>query len=153
VVRGGEEGVKPDQPSVILTNTREYKLAWWISHRLNVLFRRRNRDETASMVRAALDHAGLKWHASPPTASIEQILADGSIEAIFFDDIDRMPKRLRNDILDLLRSKREDFPNLKVIWAAVSLTDDGDEFDLETSDPAQAEHFDITVDVRSSTKK
>ncbi|MCY3005052.1 MAG: hypothetical protein NTV29_03630 [Planctomycetota bacterium] len=134
-----------------MTNTREHKLAWWIDHRLNVLFRGRSRDEIASIVKAALDHAGLKWHASPPTVSVEQILADGSIEAIFFDDIDRMPKRIRDDVLDLLRSKREDFPNLKVIWAAVSLTDDEDEFDLETSDPAHAEHFDITVDVRSST--
>ncbi len=132
----------------------EDKLAWWIDHRLNVLFRRRSRAETASMVKAAFDHAGLKWHyASLGTANFEQILADGSVEAIFFEDIDRMPKRLRNDVLDLLRSKREDFPNLKVIWAAVSLTDDGDEFDLETSDTAQAEHFDITVDVRSSTSK
>ena len=132
----------------------EDKLAWWIDHRLNVLFRRRSRAETASMVKAAFDHAGLKWHyASLGTANFEQILADGSVEAIFFDDIDRMPKRLRSDVLDLLRSKREDFPNLKIIWAAVSLTDDWDEFDLETSDPAHAEHFDITVDVRSSTSK
>jgi hypothetical protein len=130
----------------------EDKLAWWIDNRLNVLFRRRSRAETASMVKVAFDHAGLKWlFASTPSASIEQILAGGSVDAIFFDDIDRMPKRLRNDVLDLLRSKREDFPNLKVIWAAVSLTDDGDEFDLETSDPAHAEYFDITVDVRSST--
>ncbi len=106
------------------------------------------------MVKTAFDHAGLKWHyASLGTANFEQILADGSVEAIFFDDIDRMPKRLRIDVLDLLRSKREDFPNLKVIWAAVSLTDDEDNFDLEVSDPAQAEYFDITVDVRSCTSK
>lgn len=137
-----------------MTNTREHKLAWWIDHRLNVLFRRRSRAETASMVRVAFDHAGLKWlFASTPSPSVEQILADGSIEAIFFDDIDRMPKRLRNDVFELLRSKREDFPSLKVIWAAVNMADDGDEFDLETSDPAHAEHFDITVDVRSSTSK
>lgn len=137
-----------------MTNTLENKLAWWIDHRLNVLFRRRSRAETASMVKAAFDHAELRWcYASPPTVSVEQILADGSVEAIFFDDIDRMPKRLRNDVLDLLRPKREGYPNLKVIWAAVSMTDDEDEFDLETSDPAQAEHFDITVNVRSSTAK
>lgn len=137
-----------------MTNLREHKLAWWIDHRLNVLFRRRSRAETASMVKAAFDHAGLKWHyASPGTVYVEQILADGTVEAIFFDDIDRMPKRLRSDVFELLRSKREDYPNLKVIWAAVSMTDDEDEFDLETSDPAQAEHFDITVNVRSSTAK
>lgn len=132
----------------------EDKLAWWIDHRLNVLFRRRSRAETASMVKAAFDHAGLKWHyASLGTANFEQILADGSVEAIFFDDIDRMPKRLRSDVLKLLRAKREDYPNLKVIWAAVYMTDDEGEFDLKTSDPAQAEHFDITLDVRSSKAK
>ena len=116
-----------------MTNAHENKLAWWIDHRLNVLFRRRSRAETVSMVKAAFDHAGLKWHsASPGTVCVEQILADGSVEAIFFDDIDRMPKRLRNHVLELLRSKREGCPNLKVIWAAVSTTDDEDEFDLET---------------------
>jgi len=45
----------------------EHKLAWWIDHRLNVLFRRRNRAETASMLKAVFDHAGIKWlYASPP---------------------------------------------------------------------------------------
>ena len=137
-----------------MTKLREHKLAWWIDHRLNVLFRRRSRAETASMVKAAFDHAELKWYyASPRTTNFEQILADGSNEAIFFDDIDRMPKRLRNDVLELLRAKREGYPNLKVIWAAVYMTDEEDEFDLKTSDLAQADHFDITVDVRSSTAK
>lgn len=76
------------------------------------------------MVKAAFDHAGLKRHsASPGTVCVEQILADGSVKAIFFDDKDRMPTRLRNDVLELLRSKREGCPNLKVIWAAVSMTD------------------------------
>lgn len=37
--------------------------------------------------------------------------------------------------------------------AAVSLTNDKDNFDQEVSDPAQAKHFDITVDFRSSTAK
>ena len=106
------------------------------------------------MVKAAFDHAGLKWHNySTRTTGVKQILADGSVEAIFIDDIDRMPKRLRSDVLELLRSKREDYPNLKVIWAAVSMTDDEDNFDQEVSDPAQANHFDIIVDIRSSTAK
>ncbi len=71
-----------------MTNIREHKLAWWIDHRLNVLFRRRNRVETASMVKAAFDHAGLKWHNySTRTTGVKQIFADGSIEAIFIDAI------------------------------------------------------------------
>jgi hypothetical protein len=137
-----------------MTNIREHKLSWWIVHRLNVLFRRKSRHETASMVKTAFDHARLRWHyASPRTASVEQILADGSVEAVFFDDLDSTPKRLRNDLFELLRSKRENFPNLKVIWAAANLTDDEGDFDLGYSDPAQAEHFDITVDVGISTAK
>lgn len=131
-----------------MTYSLEQKLACWIDHRLNVMFRRRQRDDFASTVKAAFDLAGLKWSYVPArSVRAEQILADDSAEAFFFDDLDRTTKRVHNVVLDLLRRKNERLPKLKFIWVAVSLTDDEAEFDLKLSDPVQAEYFDIVVDV------
>ena len=85
-------------------------------------------------------------------ASVEQILADKSVEAMFFAEIDRMSKIVCQAVMELLRSKSikgEKFPNLKVVWAAINRADDeGFAYEVEKLNPAQANHrFEITVDV------
>ena len=45
--------------------------------------------------------------------------------------------------MDLVRNGSEGLPELKIVWAAVSVAeDDVDEFDLESVEP-----FDVTVEV------
>lgn len=85
-------------------------------------------------------------------ASVEQILADKSVEAMFFAEIDRMPKIVCQAVMELLQFKSikgEQFPNLKVVWAAINLDDDeGFANEVEKLNPAQANHrFEITIDV------
>lgn len=129
-----------------MRTTLEHKLACWIEHRNNVMFRRRDRDGTAKMLKTALEHAGLKLsYISARGANVNQITVDDSIEAFFFDDLDLTKREYRSVVLDLLTSKERRLPNLKVIWAAVSISDDEAELDLEHSNPAQAEAFDVVV--------
>lgn len=77
--------------------------------------------------------------------------ADGTVEALFFDEFNRAPKKVRNAVMELLQFKSingERFPNLKVIWAAINPDDDEDaEYDVEKLDPAQADRFEVTVDI------
>jgi hypothetical protein len=116
-------------------------------HQLNVLFRGRHGVGKTSIVKAGFDHAGLRWrYFSVPTGKPEQIFDDESVEALFFDDFDRMPKKFRSVVMGLLRHKSDRLPNLKIVWAAVSVDDD-DDFDLEQFDPAQADRFHVTVEI------
>lgn len=128
-------------------------MGFWIDQRINVLFRRRRGTGLDSLVKLAFDHAGLKWRFfSASMVSVEQILADKSVDAMFFDEIDRMPKIVCQAVMDLLQFKSikgEHFLNLKVVWAAINLGDDeGFAYEAESLNPAQANHhFEITIDV------
>lgn len=77
--------------------------------------------------------------------------ADGSIEAIFFDEFNRAPKKVRNAVMELLQFKSingRKFPNLKVIWTAINPSDDDDlDFDVEALDPAQEDRFHVQVEI------
>ena len=74
---------------------------------------------------------------------------DDSIEALFFDEFNRAPKKIRNAVMELIQFKSingKKFKNLKVIWAAINPEDDEDEeYDVEPLDPAQKDRFHIQV--------
>ena len=100
----------------MIATTLAKKLNCWIDHRLNVMFRRRQRDAFASAVKAAFDLTGLKWsYFSARSVRVEQILADDSVEAFYIDDLDRTTKKVHNVVLDLLGRKNERLPRLKFI--------------------------------------
>lgn len=77
--------------------------------------------------------------------------ADNSIEALFFDEFNRAPKKVRNAVMELIQFKSingRKFPNLKLIWTAVNPEDDDDlSFDVEPLDPAQEDRFHIQVEI------
>jgi len=76
-------------------------------------------------------------------------LASGKVEAIFFDEFNRSPKKVRNAVMELLQFKSINglvFPNLKVIWAAIN-PDDDDTYDVEKLDPAQKDRFHIHAQI------
>lgn len=136
---------------MLMQTTLDHKFAWWIEHRVNIMFRRRDRDETVKMLKTVFDHSGLKWrHIVARGANADQVFADDSIEAFFFDDLDRTPKKLRKVVLDLLTRKDRRLPNLKLIWVAVNVSEDEEGLDLEHLDPAQAEGFDVVVNMPST---
>jgi len=75
-------------------------------------------------------------------------LRDDTVEAIFLDEYNRAPKKIRNAVMELIQFKSingHHFPNLKVIWTAVN-PDDGN-YDTEGMDDAQKDRFQAHVEV------
>lgn len=85
-----------------------------------------------------------------------QAFATDTVEAIFFDEFNRSPKKVRNAVMELLQFKSingKKFPNLKIIWAAINPDDDDQNYDVEKLDPAQADRFHITVGIEYKPNK
>ena len=80
-----------------------------------------------------------------------QALNDESLEALFFDEYNRSPKKTRNAVMELIQFKSingRKFPNLKFIWVAINPDDDEDEtYDVEIMDAAQSDRFHMRIDV------
>ena len=80
-------------------------------------------------------------------------IANDEIEAIFFDELNRSPKKIRNAVMELIQFKSingHKLNNLKVIWAAINpdKTDDEDHtFDVEKLDPAQKDRFQVYIEL------
>jgi len=76
----------------------------------------------------------------PPKAFIDE----GKIQAIFIDEFNRSPSKIRNALLELCQFKSingRKFPNLKVVWAAINPEDEENTYDVERLDPAQKDRF------------
>lgn len=76
-------------------------------------------------------------------------LASGTVEAIFFDEFNRAPKKVRNAVMELMQFRSINgmvFPNLKCIWAAINPEED-DKYDVEKIDPAQKDRFHVIQNV------
>ena len=157
------------------------KMKFWIDNNLNVLFVGEAGVGKTARVKEAFDQAGLKWlYFSAATLDpwvdfigipkeaqdekgnkyIELIrpkpFAEDQVEAIFLDEFNRSPKKVRNAVLELLQFKSingKKFNNLRMVWAAINPDDvkvegsDEYEYDVERLDPAQKDRFEIQVDV------
>jgi MoxR-like ATPase len=79
------------------------------------------------------------------------VFANGDIEALFFDEFNRSPKKVRNAVMELLQFKSINghvFPKLRLIWAAINPEDDSSNiYDVEKIDPAQKDRFHVFVPV------
>jgi len=76
--------------------------------------------------------------------------ADDSVEALFFDEFNRSPKKVRNAVMELIQFKSingRKFKNLKFVWAAINPKNEKEEYDVEELDPAQVDRFHIHVEV------
>ena len=80
-------------------------------------------------------------------------IAADQVEAIFFDEFNRAPKKVRNATMELLQFKSingHKLNNLKVIWTAINPDDVEEEafqYDVEKLDPAQKDRFQIFLDI------
>lgn len=75
---------------------------------------------------------------------------NSKIEAIFFDEYNRAPKKIRNAIMELIQFKSingKKFPNLKVVWAAINPETEEEIYDVEKLDPAQKDRFEIPMPI------
>lgn len=76
--------------------------------------------------------------------------ASGEIEALFFDEFNRAPKKVRNATMELIQFgsiNGHKFPKLRFIWAAINPDDDELTYDVEKIDPATLDRFVIPVNV------
>ena len=77
--------------------------------------------------------------------------ATGEVEALFFDEFNRSPKKVRNAVLELIQFKSINgmsFPNLRFVWAAINPDDDDvNDYDVEKLDPAQQDRFHVQIHV------
>jgi hypothetical protein len=81
--------------------------------------------------------------------------ADDEVEAIFMDEYNRAPAKIRNATMELLQFKSingKKFNNLRFIWAAVNPEQENDDdltpkYDVDKIDPAQKDRFEIHVEV------
>lgn len=76
-------------------------------------------------------------------------LYKGKIVAIFFDEFNRSPKKVRNAVMELLQFKSINgfrFPDLKCVWTAIN-PEDNDSYDVEKVDPAQQDRFHIIKEI------
>ena len=73
-------------------------------------------------------------------------------DAIFFDEFNRAPKKVRNSVMELIQFKSingHKFNNLKVVWAAINPHDEEETYDVERLDPAQIDRFHVLYEVPS----
>ena len=76
-----------------------------------------------------------------------------NVEAIFLDEYNRAPKKVRNAVMELIQFKSingKKFPKLKVVFAAINPDDDEDlSYDVEKLDPAQVDRFEIMLPIKN----
>lgn len=149
-------------------------LDWWFNHNYNVLFVGKHGVGKTSLIKSCFERHNLEinktflyFSASTLDPWVDLIgipkeikdqnnniyldlvrpksLYEGQVEAIFFDEYNRSPKKVRNAIMELIQFKSINglkFPKLKVIWAAIN-PDDTETYDVEPIDPAQQDRFHI----------
>lgn len=74
--------------------------------------------------------------------------ATGEVEALFFDEFNRSPKKVRNAVMELIQFgsiNGHKFPKLRMVWAAINPDDEEGEYDVEKLDPAQLDRFVVPV--------
>lgn len=80
-----------------------------------------------------------------------------TIEAIFLDEYNRAPAKIRNAVMELIQFKSINgyqFKNLKIVWAAINPAEDGDsKYDVEELDPAQIDRFHAKVNIEYAPDK
>ena len=111
---------------------------------------------SASTLDPWVDFIGIpKERESNGTQYIELIrpkaFADATkIRALFIDEYNRSPKKIRNAVLELIQFKSINgmkFPNLQVVWAAINPEDENETYDVEKLDPAQKDRFHVPIQV------
>jgi hypothetical protein len=152
----------------------DYKLDEWITHNENVLLIGKHGVGKTAIIKAAFERNKIKWKyfsastmdpwtdfvgipkeatkvvAGENVSFIKMIrpldFALGEVEAIFLDEFNRSPKKIRNAVMELIQFKSingEKFQNLRMVWAAINPDDDIEAYDVEKLDQAQLDRFEV----------
>lgn len=151
-------------------------IEFWIQNNLNVLLRGKHGCGKTATVLSAFAKAGLTYkYFSAATMDpwtdlcglpkersdddgsayldfvLPRLFAEDKVEAIFIDEYNRAPKKIRNAVMELIQFKSingRKFKNLRMVWAAVNPEEDEvNNYDVEPLDPAQLDRFQVIIDV------
>lgn len=152
---------------------------FWIKNNLNVLFVGKHGVGKTARVLEAFKRHNLKWvyfsastldpwvdfigvpkeYTDPKSGKTylelvrPKCFAEDEVEAIFLDEGNRAPKKVRNAIMELIQFKSingKKFNNLRFVWTAINpeeAEEGEEEYDVETLDPAQKDRFQIQVEI------
>lgn len=155
------------------------KLDFWIQNNYNVLLSGKHGVGKSARIIEAFNRNNLKWKyfsASTLDPWVDFVgvpketkddngntyldlirpkhFAEDEVEAIFMDEYNRAPAKIRNATMELLQFKSingKKFKNLRFIWAAINPENESDDtipsYNVETLDPAQKDRFEIQVEV------
>lgn len=76
-------------------------------------------------------------------------LQNDQVKAIFCDEYNRAPKKVRNALLEVIQFKSiqgHKFNNLRMVWTSINPDEDRD-YDVEPLDPAQKDRFQIHIEL------
>lgn len=152
-------------------------LNFWIKNNYNILFIGEAGVGKTSMVLDAFSRHNLKWQyysasTMDPWVDLigvpkevkdekgEPVLdlikpkqwQEDNVEAVFIDEFNRAPKKVRNAIMELIQFKSingKRYDSLKIVWAAINPEDSDmeNEYDVEQLDPAQKDRFHFHVKI------
>lgn len=146
------------------------KLQFYIENNLNVLIEGAHGVGKTAMVKQAFEQAGLRllvfggptmdpWvdfvgvprpiTLSDGSTVLELVrrieFAQDSVDAIFIDEFNRAPAKVRNAAMEILQFQSvngQRFQRLKTVWAAINPAEEGD-YDTEKLDAAQLDRFEV----------
>jgi MoxR-like ATPase len=144
VPKENTENKIPEQFKIIkeLANISPYIAETWITNNWN--FSTESAKKTIKYVLSRKDGISYLDLVRPYS------FASGEIEALFFDEFNRSPKKVRNAVMELIQFKSINgfkFPNLKLIWAAINPEDEEETYDVEKLDPAQKDRFHVSIEI------
>lgn len=149
------------------------KLDKWLNNNLNVLFIGEHGVGKTSIVTDTFVRNNLKWISFSAATmdpwvdfvGIPKIVKDENgkeflelvrpkdfldVEAIFMDELNRSPKKVRNAVMELIQKKSINgkvFPKLRVVWGAINPEDEDKTYDIEKMDPAQIDRFHVHCEI------
>lgn len=85
-----------------------------------------------------------------------EVFARDQVKALFIDEFNRAPKKVRNSVMELLQFgsiNGHKFNSLEVIWTAINPSDEENTYDVEEIDPAQLDRFHVFVEIPYSVSK
>ena len=154
---------------------KDKKFDFWIQAKQNVLFIGKHGIGKTAQVVDAFNRNGLRWlyfSASTMDPWVDMIgvpkeshddngnryldlvrpkaFQFDEIDAIFFDELNRAPAKVRNAVMELIQFKSingKKFNNLKIVWGAINPEDDDKTYDVERLDPAQKDRFQVHIEL------
>jgi hypothetical protein len=150
------------------------QLDFCVKNNLNVMLIGRHGVGKTAMVKEAFESHGLRWKyfsASTMDPWVDfigvpretrdendeipylelvrpKMFRDDTVEAIFIDEYNRAPKKVRNAVMELIQFgsiNGHEFKNLRMVWIAINPNDG--EYDTDGMDPAQEDRFHFHVEV------